>query len=136
MNPLPNEKIHDATASFWERVIAHNIDFTFLLILFYGLNWIIEKDSLLYLSCLIVSLVYDVAFGLSRWRGTPGKRLVGLRIVGQDSSPLSSKKMVFRTLAKLLSALVLFLGFGLANYRSDVRSLHDLLVGSKVVKRI
>lgn len=64
---------------------------------------------------------------------TPGKAIVGIRVVTADGAPLSNRRALIRTLAFPLSALLFGLGFlGIVVHR-ERRALHDLLGGTAVV---
>lgn len=63
---------------------------------------------------------------------TPGKGLVGIRVVRRDGGPLSARRAFWRTLFFPLSA-VGGLGFLLALYHREHLALHDLLAGTTSV---
>jgi len=64
---------------------------------------------------------------------TPGKRLLGLRVVARDGRPPSWGRSLARALLALASAAFLGLGFLLALFTRSGRALHDLLAGTWVV---
>lgn len=64
---------------------------------------------------------------------TPGKGIVGLRVVSADGSILSGRHALVRTLAFPLSAVVLGLGFLGIVFGHQHRALHDLIAGTAVV---
>jgi uncharacterized RDD family membrane protein YckC len=64
---------------------------------------------------------------------TPGKMLIGLRVVRQDGAPLSARSALIRTLCYPVSFLISFLGLiGIVIGRRH-RALHDVVAGSAVV---
>lgn len=64
---------------------------------------------------------------------TPGKGIVGLRVVAADGSTLNSRRALLRTLVKPISIAFLGLGFiGILVHR-ERRALHDLVAGTAVV---
>lgn len=65
-------------------------------------------------------------------RQTPGKWIVGIRVLAADGAPLSKKSALKRGAAYLLSAIPLGLGFFWALFRKDKRAWHDSLAGSRV----
>jgi uncharacterized RDD family membrane protein YckC len=65
---------------------------------------------------------------------TLGKQWLGLRIVCQDGSPLSVWQALGRYVCVGISALPLGIGLFMAGFRSDKRALHDLMIGSKVIR--
>ncbi len=64
---------------------------------------------------------------------TPGKWLVGVRIVCADGSTLTIRRALVRTLVFPLSALLFGLGFIMIIFQREHRALHDLIAGTVVV---
>jgi len=64
---------------------------------------------------------------------TPGKRLLGLKVVAEDGSePIGLSRATVRVLGSLLSGLTLGIGFLMIAFGG---SLHDRLAGTRVVRR-
>ena len=64
---------------------------------------------------------------------TPGKRLLGLKVVAEDGSePIGLSRATVRVLGYLLSGLTLGIGFLMIAFGG---SLHDRLAGTRVVRR-
>jgi uncharacterized RDD family membrane protein YckC len=64
---------------------------------------------------------------------TPGKGIVGLRVVQADGSTLTSRGALVRTLAFPLSSLFFGLGFLGIFVQREHRALHDLIARTAVV---
>jgi uncharacterized RDD family membrane protein YckC len=64
---------------------------------------------------------------------TPGMVMLGVQVVGQDGSPVGTKRGLVRTLAFPLSFLLLGLGFLGILLGRDRRALHDVIAGTAVV---
>jgi len=64
---------------------------------------------------------------------TPGKGLVGLRVVCADGAPLTVRRAFGRTVTQPLSSLLLGLGYVPVLLQKEHRALHDLLAGTAVV---
>jgi uncharacterized RDD family membrane protein YckC len=64
---------------------------------------------------------------------TPGKALVGLRVVRANGATLPVKRALLRTLALPLSVLILGIGLLLIIVQREHRALHDLIAGTAVV---
>ena len=83
--------------------------------------------------CLVVS-VYWV--GVTVLMGaTPGKKIMGLRIVREDHSlDLSIGQLFFReTVGRLLSTLPFFLGYLWVSWDKERKTFHDMLAKTRVV---
>ena len=94
----------------------------------------------LYLMTKAISLV--LVFFYYGWfyknkGATPGKMVMGLKIVdAKTGTNLGYVRSFFReTVGKIISFIILCLGYIMAGIRSDKRALHDLLFGTRVLKR-
>jgi len=89
-----------------------------LLILFFGLEWL-----------------YPVAFELSRWGATPGKRVMGLKVVMDSGLPITPAASLTRNLLRVADFLPMLYGFALASMliRKDFKRLGDIAAATLVV---
>jgi uncharacterized RDD family membrane protein YckC len=81
---------------------------------------------------LAVSLAYEVYF-LSTRGATPGKMVVGLKVTRADGSPVSAGLAAGRYFARILSGMILWIGFIMAAFDREKRALHDYICGTRVV---
>ncbi len=82
---------------------------------------------------LVLAGVY-VAYFTHAGGQTPGKMLMGIRVVGVDDADPTWSQAALRPLGYLLSLLPLGLGFLMAAVPPGKRALHDLLTGTRVVR--
>jgi len=81
-----------------------------------------------------IGLLY-VWFFWTRFKGqTPGKMLLGIRVVKTDGSPLNDTEAVLRYIGYLINSPVLMLGWIWAFIDKDKQGWHDKLAGTYVVK--
>lgn len=87
-------------------------------------------EMLFELSVLIVTIVF-----WKQWGGTtPGKRLVGIKIVDSKGyKDISNKQAITRSLGYIPSTLLFGIGFLMVLFRKDKRALHDLLADTVVI---
>jgi len=79
---------------------------------------------------------YYIIHGWARRGGTPGMRLMGLRLLDwRHRVPIGYPRAILRFAALAVTLLTLGLGFVLVALRADRRALHDLLAGTLVVRR-
>jgi len=79
---------------------------------------------------------YYVIHGWARRGGTPGLRLLGLRLTDwRRNIPIGYARAFLRMAALLVTILSLGLGFFTIPFNSNRRALHDLLAGTLVVHR-
>jgi class 3 adenylate cyclase len=64
---------------------------------------------------------------------TPGKKVMKLKVVAEDGSPLTKRHRVRRSVFSVLSLYFAFLGYLWALWEKERRGWHDLLAGTRVV---
>jgi uncharacterized RDD family membrane protein YckC len=132
-------------AGFWIRVLAYIIDIIplaaigFILALVTG-EPLIDTDpaapvyGLSDFISLIVGLAYFVGFESSAYQATPGKMALGLVVVDLDGRRISPARAVGRYFAKILSAMILLIGFIMVAFTERKQGLHDIIASTLVVK--
>lgn len=146
-------------AGFWVRLGAGVID---LLILFlvYGIifkfvvlvpGWFsgmavfgsLSADFTLFHQLMSVPLTWAIAgaikiayfVGFWAWRGqTPGKMILGIKMIRTDSSPVTLGYAFLRYLGYIVSAITLYIGFFWIAFDSHKQGLHDKIADTYVVK--
>lgn len=83
------------------------------------------------LSSLIAAAYYVVCW--ATLGAGPGGRLLGLRIVRRDGSPIDFGKALIRFLGSLVSSLVISLGYLWAAFDSEKQTWHDKIASTYVV---
>lgn len=79
-----------------------------------------------------VAFAYFILFNGLRG-ATPGKRLLGLRIVRLDGTPIGFAQATGRQFADWLSKATLGFGYLLIALTPERRALHDLVAGTQVI---
>lgn len=146
-------------AGFWRRLVAYFIDMLPIvamvgLVFYYFLGFdqtvaayrrggtadleargefLIERNRIRNVA-LLVWIAYGCVMDASRFQGTLGKRLLGIRVVDESGAHLSFRKACHRNVAKTLSALPLGLGFLWAAWSKTKQAWHDTIAGCYVVK--
>jgi hypothetical protein len=83
---------------------------------------------------IFVPLAAFAAFESSRWQATPGKRLLGLRVVDLDGRRLGAARVVARQCLKLVDVATSMVTFVIAAVTPRRQALHDILAGTLVIK--
>ena len=119
-------------ATFWQRLLAHNIDLILLVGLFYlySLFPAIQYDSVVFF---LIYLFYHCIFELTSWNATPGKKLLKLQVVLDKDPTNRLVAVVFRNTLKIVSLALVFVGFAMINFNLKRQSLHDLIAGTVVL---
>jgi uncharacterized RDD family membrane protein YckC len=83
----------------------------------------------------VLEWLYPVAFELSRWGATPGKRSLGLRVVMDNGLPVTPAASLTRNLLRAADFLPLLYGFAVVSMllRRDAKRLGDLAAATLVV---
>ncbi len=99
-------------------VFAGGIGIALNIILIFALEWL-----------------YPVAFELTRWGATPGKRSLGLRVIMDNGLPVTPAASLTRNLLRAADFLPLFYGFAVVSMllRRDSKRLGDLAAATLVV---
>lgn len=82
----------------------------------------------------IAMLAWQVAGEQSRWQGSLGKRMLGLRVVDREGGQPDVARSVLRQFAGVLSWLTLNIGHAMAAIPPAHLALHDRLSGTRVVR--
>lgn len=143
-------------AGFWIRVGAYIIDAILLGITMYilqtitGLNMGMSYSANLgemgaaggtdasspigSLISIIVGVAYFAGLESSNWQATVGKKALGLIVTDSNGNRISLGKAIGRYFAKILSALILLIGFIMVAFTDKKQGLHDMLAGTLVLK--
>lgn len=81
-----------------------------------------------------LALAYNTFF-LGRRGATPGKQLLGLRVVREDGTKLGYGQAAARYLAELVTLLTFGAGYVMIAFHPEKRALHDLIAGTRVLQR-
>ena len=88
--------------------------------------------GLLTLLQVAIGVAYEAYFVSTRG-GTPGKLALGLKIIRADGSPVSAGLAAGRYFAQWISALTLAIGYIMAGFDDQKRSLHDRICDTRVI---
>lgn len=151
--PAPKSIVY---AGFWFRAVAYFLDTSTLGFVLGGivLRPILLKNHVgpsfqdawkfytgdspqataLLLLIQLASWLYFAAFESSRWQATPGKKVLGLRVTDLEGKRLSFIRASGRYFGKIISWLLLGLGFVLAGFTEKKQALHDMLASCLVLR--
>jgi uncharacterized RDD family membrane protein YckC/ribosomal protein L40E len=148
-------------AGFWIRVLAYILDrivvgiaaapFYFVLVLPNALRIMQEAErdrqpshdliiamigSVATFVCIVfVSYwLYEALLTSSTWQGTVGKRVLRLKVTDEMGNRISFGRSTGRFFAKILSHLILWIGFIMVAFTDRKRGLHDIIAGTLVTK--
>ncbi|NKZ40153.1 hypothetical protein HF690_14430 [Oleiagrimonas citrea] len=145
---LPTESARRGLhAGFWMRFVAYLIDTLALWIPLAIIDALLmipmaghperAGSSILgiYAVNFVLILVYFAVFESSALQATPGKLALGLRVTDEYGRRIGFGRALGRYLGKLLSGLLLLMGYIMAGFTARKQALHDLMAGSLVVRK-
>lgn len=144
-NAQPAAQGQVAYGGFWVRLVAYLIDAIVLSVVvgviasIMGLNIFDPEseasfDPTLNLASVIIGWLYFALMESSERGATLGKMALGLRVVSSSGQRLSFMNATGRYFAKILSAIILCIGFLMIAFTDRKRGLHDMIAGTLVVK--
>jgi len=125
-------------AGFWIRFFAILIDSVILMIpmsIIFGFTVSVNPLAAVSINQLmnLIIIVGTVLLWI-KWGGrTPGKKIMGIRILKSDYSELDTKTAIIRYFSYILSTITFGIGYLMVGLRKDKRGLHDLIAGTVVV---
>ena len=129
---------------FWIRLVAYIIDAIVLSIVASVLATIFgipivqmdpeHYDPTLNLVSFVIGWLYFALMESSERGATLGKMAMGLRAVTSDGRRLSFMNATGRYFAKIVSALILGIGFLMIAFTDNKRGLHDMIAATLVIK--
>ena len=80
-----------------------------------------------------LQIAYTVFF-LGKFAATPGKMVCGLKVVRPTGERITYLRALGRTLAEILSTVIFFIGYIMAAFDDEKRTLHDRICDTRVVR--
>ncbi|HYX01902.1 MAG TPA: RDD family protein [Reyranella sp.] len=140
----PSGTAQVAYGGFWIRLVAYIIDGIILGIVGYVVALIFgiplvpadpqTYDPTLNIVSFVIGWLYFAVMESSPRGATLGKMAMGLRVVTSDGQRLSFLNATGRYFAKIISAIILFIGFIMIGFTDKKRGLHDMIAGTLVIK--
>ncbi len=121
-------------AGFWNRAIALLIDSVILAIVSIIANLILNESLAAFIGTFL-GWLYFAGMESSERQATLGKSAMGLVVTGIDGNRISFLRATGRYFAKILSALILLIGYFMAAFTARKQALHDILASTLVLKR-
>ena len=128
-------------AGFWFRAVAAIIDgilcqvtFVLLLMLLSLMLRIPTVPEGYVVFGLLIQWLWFTFPESSEWQATLGKKMLGLRVTDEQGGRISFGRANARYWSKILSALILFIGFIMVAFTDKKQGLHDKIAGTLVLK--
>jgi uncharacterized RDD family membrane protein YckC len=120
---------------FWRRVGAYLIDVIVLIVIQIVVGIVFQGDQATAAGLnLVIGLVYLVAFW-TYWNGqTVGNKVLGIRVVKTDGSPVTLTTAIIRYVGLLIASLPLLIGIIWVAFDANKQGWHDKIASTYVVK--
>ena len=128
-------------ASFWKRLLAFAIDFivlAFVSLFVVGMSMLegstpAEVESLANGLGIIVAWLYYAGMESSGNQATLGKMALGMRVTDENGSKVGFGKATGRHFGKIISGMILLIGYIMAVFTQKKQALHDIMAGCVVI---
>jgi uncharacterized RDD family membrane protein YckC len=100
-----------------------------------GTNTWSGVEVLLNVSGILIAWLYGALMESSATQATLGKMALGLKVTDEAGARLSFGRATGRHFGKILSGIILGIGFIMAAFTEKKQGLHDMLAGTLVVKK-
>jgi uncharacterized RDD family membrane protein YckC len=88
------------------------------------------------LLALMLSWIYYASLESSAWQATLGKKILGLKVADLAGNRISFARASGRFFGKILSGMILGIGFLMAGFTERKQALHDILAGCLVLRQL
>jgi uncharacterized RDD family membrane protein YckC len=82
----------------------------------------------------LVQWLYEALLTSSTWQATVGKRVLNLKVTDEKGSRISFERATGRFFAKIISGLIMYIGFIMIAFTPRKQGLHDMIAGTLVMK--
>jgi len=84
---------------------------------------------------LSIQVLYFSFMEASKFQATLGKMALGIKVTDLNGGKLDFGKAFIRNISKILSYMILFIGYIMAGFTEKKQGLHDMIASTLVVKK-
>lgn len=88
-----------------------------------------------WLFTVVAGWLYFSLMESSKFQGTIGKLALGIIVTDMEGNKISFGRATGRYFGKLVSAIIIYIGFMMAGFTEKKQGLHDILAGTLVWKK-
>jgi uncharacterized RDD family membrane protein YckC len=89
--------------------------------------------AVLSMAGMVVYCTYETFF-LVKFGATPGKMAMGLKVIRPDGSGIQIGRAIGRHFSKVVSGMILYIGYIMIGFDAEKRGLHDMICDTRVIK--
>ena len=131
-------------AAFIDGIIIYAVNFPLGMLFGFLMPTLVHaqktpSDALFFPAIILMNLLQMILPALyviwmtGKYGATLGKKAVGIKVVMSDGSPISYGRATGRYFAKILSALILYIGYIMGAFDDEKRALHDHICNTRVI---
>lgn len=135
-------------AGFWKRLCAAWVDSFIWMVGMYAVGSVLgvimggsraellaSHAGILNILSIILGWIYAAGMESSSLQGTLGKMALGIKVTDLEGDRIGFGRATGRHFGKLISALILMIGFLMVPFTKQKQGLHDMMAGCLVVKK-
>ncbi len=134
---LQNPDVDFRYAGFWIRFIATILDILIIwlpaVLIGILLTFFVRIEILSSLVFILVIILYIYLDG--KYGGTPGKLILGLKIVNSEGKYIGIPTAALRYIGKVLSSMIIGIGHLFIVWEPKKQALHDKVANSYVIRK-
>jgi uncharacterized RDD family membrane protein YckC len=82
-----------------------------------------------------ITILYFALMESSKSQATLGKLAVGIKVVDTEGNRLSFGKAFLRSIGKIISGMIMYIGYIMAAFTEKKQGLHDLIANTLVINK-
>ena len=82
-----------------------------------------------------IVVLYYTLMESSKTQGSLGKMAMGIKVTDMDGNRISFGKAFLRSFGKIISSMIMYVGYLMAAFTEKKQGLHDMTAGTLVVKK-
>lgn len=118
---------------FWERFGAALIDGILMTVIDYAIQLLVDGPAYVLIT-LPLNWLYFALMESGEGQATLGKKALGLKVTAIDGGRISFGQATGRYFGKIISTMILFIGYLLMIWDDKKQTLHDKMAGTLVVR--
>ncbi len=83
----------------------------------------------------VLTLLYFAIMESSKSQASLGKMALGIKVTDMEGNRLTFGKALLRSIGKIISSMILYIGYLIAAFTEKRQALHDLIASTLVVKK-
>ena len=84
----------------------------------------------------VLNWLYYALLESSAWQATLGKKALGLEVTDMQGARISFGRATGRFFAKIISSIILCIGFIMIGFTEKKQGLHDMIAGTLVIRKL